>query len=141
MKTTKLFSNRNIFIGVLATMLVAIFRSCTKKIFFLKSSLIPAAEGYVKVKTDKNHNNVIKIHLSNLAEIDRLQPPKKTYVIWMITDQDLTENIGRITSSSKLNATFETVSPHIPSKIFITAEEDTEAKYPGETIVLTTKKF
>ena len=132
---------RFIAIGILTTLVTVSFTSCTKKMVFLRSSVVPAAEGFVKVKTDDNNNYVIQIKLSNLAEIDRLEPAKKTYVIWMLTDQGQTENIGRITSSSKLNATFETVSSHRPTKIFITAEENTEAQYPGETIVLTTDPF
>ena len=142
MKTTKLISmSKNIFIGFLSIMMIVSFTSCTKKIVFLRSSVTPAAEGYVKVKTDNNNNYVIQINLSNLAEVDRLTPPKKTYVIWILTDQESIQNIGRITSSNKLNATFETVSSYKPIKVFITAEEDTDAQYPGETIVLTTENF
>ena len=117
------------------------FSACPQKIDFLKSSVIPAAEGYVKIKTDNNNNNVIKIKLRNLAEIERLQPPRKSYVIWMTTEQDMTKKIGRISSSSHLNATFETVSSYKPTKIFITAEVDEDAEFPGETIVLTTENF
>jgi len=142
MKTTKLISRtKNIFLGILATMMIVSFMSCSKKMIFLKSSVVPAAEGYVKVKTDKNNNYIIKIDLSNLAGIDRLQPAKKTYVIWMLTDKEMPENIGRISTSNNLNATFETVSSYKPTKIFITAEETEEAQYPGETVVLTTDKF
>ena len=121
--------------------MIVSFTSCTKKVVFLKSSVVPAAEGYVKVKTDQNNNYIIKIDLSNLAGIDRLQPSKKTYVIWMLTDQETPENIGRVSTSNNLNATFETVSSYKPTKIFITAEENGEAQYPGETIVLTTDRF
>ena len=142
MKTTKLISRtKNIFLGILATMMIVSFMSCSKKMIFLKSSVVPAAEGYVKVKTDKNNNYVIQIDLSNLAGIDKLKPTKKTYVIWMLTDKETPENIGRISSSSHLNATFETVSSYKPTKIFITAEENEETQYPGETIVLTTDRF
>ncbi|MCF8368943.1 MAG: hypothetical protein K9G76_07855 [Bacteroidales bacterium] len=132
---------RNILMGILVTIMVVSFTSCAKKIVFLKSIVVPAAEGYVKVKTDNNNNYVIQIHLSNLAEIERLQPPKKTYVIWMLTDQQTNENLGRVSTSSNLNATFETVSSFKPTKIFISAEENEEAQYPGNTIVLTTDRF
>lgn len=142
MKTTKLISTtKNIVLGILTTIMIISFTSCARKIVFLKSSVVPAAEGYVIVKTDKHNNYIIKIDLSNLAGIDRLQPAKKTYVIWMLTEQEMPENIGRISTSNNLNATFETVSSYKPIKIFITAEEDEGAQYPGETVVLTTGKF
>lgn len=142
MKTTKLLSlTKNILIGILTIVMIVSFTSCSKKLVFLKSSVTPAAEGYVTVKKDKNNNYVIQIKLSNLAGIERLQPPKKSYVIWMHTDQESTENLGRITSSNKLNATFETVTSYKPIIVFITAEEDADAQQPGNTIVLTTEKF
>ena len=142
MKTTKsIHVVKKLLIGVLATVIIVSFASCTKKIVFLKSSVVPAAEGYVKVKTDNNNNYIIKIDLSNLAGIERIQPAKKTYVIWMLTEKEMIENIGRVSTSSNLNATFETVSSYKPIKIFITAEENEDVQYPGETIVLTTDKF
>jgi hypothetical protein len=142
MKTTNLINTtKNILIGILTTMMILSFTSCTKKIVFLKSSVVPAAEGYVKVKTDKNNNYTIKINLSNLAEINRLQPAQKTYVVWMLTEEEMPENIGRISTSNNLNASFETVSSYKPVKIFITAEENERVQIPGDMVVLTTDVF
>ena len=71
-----------------------------KKIPFLQSSRAPAAEGYVKVKNDRNKNYVIKIRIEHLAEIESLEPAQQTYVVWMDIDGDITKNIGRINSSN-----------------------------------------
>jgi hypothetical protein len=43
--------------------------------------------------------------------------------------------------SNKLKASFETVSPVKPTKIFITAEDDPGVQYPGTQVVLTTQAF
>jgi hypothetical protein len=64
----------------------------------------------------------------------------------MESGQDKTTNIGKINSSSsllssKLKASFETVSSSKPSKIFITAENDATIQYPGNQIVLSTESF
>jgi hypothetical protein len=63
----------------------------------------------------------------------------------METDQQPAKNIGQINSSSgmlssRLKASFETVSSTKPSKIFITAEDDVSAQYPGQ-VILTTDNF
>ena len=101
MKTTRLNTlTKNIFFGVLTTMMIFSFESCAKKITFLTSSVVPAARGSVKVKRDKNKNYVIQIHLLHLAEVNRLQPSKQTYVVWMVTDQNIIKNIGQIKSST-----------------------------------------
>jgi len=132
---------RTFFLGVLATMIILSFHSCAQKALFLTSSVVPAAQGEVAVTKDKNNNYVIKMKISNLADVDRLQPPKNSYVVWMETDRGLARNIGRISTSNKLNVSFETVSSFKPNKIFITAEEDESTQYPGPMIVLTTNRF
>ena len=142
MKTTKLNTlTKTLFLGVLATMRIFSFHSCAKKALFLTSSVVPAAQGEVTVTKDKNNNYVIKMQISNLAEVDRLQPPKKSYVVWMEADQGLTRNIGLITSSTALNVSFETVATLRPTRIFLTAEEDEGVKYPGSMVVLTTGRL
>jgi hypothetical protein len=122
--------------------LLPFLSSCTKKIYFETSVVVPAARGYAKIKKDKNENYTIQISISNLAEVERLQAGKKTYVVWMIAGRDNAKNIGQINSSMKrfsksLSASFGTVSPAKPEKIFITAEEDGTVHYPGNLVVLT----
>jgi len=142
MKTTKLNTmTKTMFLGVLATMMIFSFHSCAQKALFLTSSVVPAAQGEVTLKKDKNNNYVIKMQISNLAEVDRLQPPKKGYVVWMEADRGLTRNIGLITSSNKLNVTFETIATLRPTRIFITAEDDEGVQYPGSMVVLTTDRL
>jgi len=122
------------------------FTSCAKKITFQNSSVVPAAQGQVTVNKDDNKNYVVKIKINNLAEVKRLEPSKNTYVVWMETDESLIKNIGQIKSdtkfiSSKLKASFETVTAFKPEKIFITAEENADVQTPGNFIVLETNKF
>jgi hypothetical protein len=120
--------------------------SCATSVNFLNSSVVPAARGSVKIKTDNNKNYVIQITLSDLAEASRLEPAKLTYIVWMITDRDLTKNIGQLNSSKgfmskQLKGSFKTVSSDKPVKIFITAEDDAAVQYPGTQVVLSTDKF
>jgi hypothetical protein len=120
--------------------------SCAKKSAFLTSSVVPAARGDVQVTKDNNKNYVVKLDIVNLAEPARLQPPKLLYVVWMVTDQGLTRNIGQINSASrafseKLKADFQSSSAYKPVKIFITAEDDANVQYPNSTVVLATSNF
>jgi len=117
------------------------FISCSKKAFFLQSSVVPAAEGYVEVTRDKSENYVIKIELRNFAGADRLDPANRTYVVWMDTERGSTVNIGRISSTNSLKASFTTLTSFRPVKVFITAEEQENARYPGSMVILTTDRF
>jgi hypothetical protein len=142
---TKSFTRKLLFV-LTGVMVLFYFSSCARKISFLTSSVVPAAEGTVKVNKDKNKNYHIQISLSNLAEPNRLQPSKNTYVVWMETDDNAVKNIGQINTSTgflskKLKASFETVTPVKPTKIFLTAEDDANVQYPGMQVVLTTNNF
>ncbi|WP_426094495.1 hypothetical protein [Flavobacterium sp. DSR2-3-3] len=137
---------KKIFISALALIVFLSFASCSKNIAFQNSAIVPAAQGKVSVKKDSNKNNAIKIEITNLAEVTRLQPSKNVYVVWMETEDSVVKNIGQIKSdtgfmSSKLKANFETVTSFAPVKIFITAEDNADVQYPGMQLVLTTNKF
>ena len=147
MKATRLNNlKKTIFLGILTIMIVFSFNSCATSVSFLNSSVVPAAQGSVKVKRDSNKNYVIQISLTDLAEVTRLQPSKLTYIVWMVTDRDLTKNIGQLNSSKgfmskQLKGSFKTVSSDKPVKIFITAEDDASIQYPGSMVVLSTDRF
>lgn len=137
---------KKIFLGVFILLILFSVDSQAKKFNFLISSVVPAARGFAKVTRDKNRNYIIKIHVWNLAEVQRLEPSKRTYVVWMVTDRDITKNIGRIDSSTKilskkLKAGVKTVSSSKPTQIFITTEEDPSIQYPGTQVVLSTGSF
>lgn len=132
--------------GILIIVMMLLFNSCARKTTFQTSSMVPAARGSVKVKKDNNNNYDIKIKLTGLAEANRLGSSKKVYVVWLESDDHAIKNLGRINSSSsllskKLKASFQTVTPFKPVKIFITAEDQADATYPDTQIVLTTNDF
>ncbi len=143
MKTKIKKQSANMFLAIAAVLIMFGFSSCATKALFLTSAVVPAAEGSIKVKEDGNKNFVISVDISNLADSQRLTPPKSFYIVWMVTDNGITKNIGQIISSSKsmsnrLKASFETVSSFKPTKIFITAENEAEIQYPNSEVVLTT---
>ena len=143
MKTRKSnVKTKKIFLGFLVVMIMLPFSLYAQKIPFLQSSRAPAADGYVKVKNDRNKNYVIKIRIENLAEIEDMDPAQQTYVVWMDIDGDITKNIGRINSTNKLNVFFETVSSSRPIKVYITTEMDENTQEPSiNNIILTTGNF
>jgi hypothetical protein len=137
------FTIKNILLFIVMSVT---FYSCAKKINFQTSPIVPAARGTVKVKKDGNKNYSIKISLLNLAEAKRLPTSEKTYVVWMESNQQVVKNLGQLNSgrsmlSKKLMASFETVSPVKPTKIFITAEDNSSVQYPGYELILTTNGF
>lgn len=131
---------------LLLLLLIISMSSCARKISFGTSTVVPAAEGRVKIKNDKNKNHSVEVSIKNLAEPQRLQPSRKTYVVWMDTEKNGVKNIGQLNASSglfssTLKASLSTVTPFDPTRFFITAEDDGTIQYPGAQVVLSTDRF
>jgi len=147
MKSTTLKTiTRTILIAVITIAAMFSFSSCATKAKFAISTVAPAARGDVKVTKDKNKNYEIKIEIYNLAEVERLQPAKNTYVVWLVSEQDETKNLGKLKSSTNtfsnnLKASFDAVTSTKPTKIFITAEDNASIVYPSGQVVITTNRF
>ncbi len=135
-------------LGVIVPLMIAgvlLLSSCgTTKYTFNPSSIVPAAEGSVKVKKDKNNNYNIDLSLKRLANPKRLTPPRNFYVVWMETDKQVRKNIGQLKTSSgifssTLKSSLKTVSSFKPLGFFITAENNTDVLFPNGEEVLRTK--
>lgn len=140
MKTRMKWSGKSTLIAIMITLL---FAACSEKVTFLNSAVVPAAEGTVTIKQDKNKNYDIDLAVKRLADPSRLTPPKSVYVVWMETSQSGVQNIGQLETSTKgfskmLTSSLKTVTPHKPTGFFITAEDDAIGNFPGMTVVLKT---
>ena len=130
---------------LIATILFS-FSSCAKKRAFQTSTVVPAARGDVKIKKDNNHNYIIHVTLLDLAEPNRLTPPKTVYVVWAVTEDNITKNLGEIKTSTSLfsktlKGEFKTVSAFKPFKVIVTAEDQSAVQYPSTFEVLSTNNF
>ncbi len=147
MKKNRLFSIvKSTFVALIFIGIFSSFYSCATKAKFLSSSWVPAATGEVKIKSDHNDNYAIQVTVANLAEVEKLQTSKNSYVVWMETDQGRTINLGQLNSGSgflskQLKASLETKSSFKPVLIFITTEDSPNAQYPDRDIILTTNRF
>lgn len=119
--------------------------ACSPKIAFNTSTVVPTAEGSVKVKKDKNGNYVIDTEIVNLAPPDKLPNPQQLYVVWADTPEG-TKNLGQIKTSKTLfgkalKAGLAAITTTKPSRVYVTAEQTATAEYPGNYVVLTTDNF
>jgi hypothetical protein len=139
-------SNKKVLSVLAVIALPFLLSSCSKKIYFANSVVVPGAQGYVQIRKDKNNNYSLDINIVNLADPGRLQPPAKTYLVWMNSDQNVSKNLGQIETSGSmlsrtLKASFKSVTPLKPTRIFITAEDDAAVSSPVGVSVLTTSIF
>jgi hypothetical protein len=137
------YIKRNFILLALGIIVPLFLQSCAKKYAFELSSIVPAAEGSVVVKKDKNKNYNIHLKVANLADPKRLSPPSDMYIVWMETDHSSSTNIGQLKTSSgmlskALKSSLTTVSTFKPTAFFITAENNSDIQYPDGEVVLKT---
>lgn len=144
--TTTTYLTSNFTSTILILTIAFLFASCSDKITFEKSAVVPSAEGTVNMKKDGNNNYTIDLALIRLADPSRLTPPKEAYFVWMETAENGVQNIGQLKTSSgpfskSLKSSLKTVTPYKPTGFFITGEETTSVQYPGALIVMRTNPF
>ncbi len=137
---------KNIALSMLTLTLVVLFSSCSEKVHFANSAVVPAAEGSVSAKKDGNSNYTIDLDVIRLADPSKLTPPKAAYFVWMETAENGVKNIGQLKTSSglfskSLKSSLKTVTPFKPTGFFITGEESTSVQYPGSLTVMKTNSF
>jgi 3-methyladenine DNA glycosylase AlkC len=104
--------------------------SCATTAKFPVSSVTPAAEITAKKSQDKNKNYVIEVVAKNLASADRVDPSKKNYSVWFVTDNNGTKNAGQLIIKNAKRASLKTSTPYDVKEIFITAEDQGDYSYP-----------
>jgi len=119
--------------SVLIVVVVALLTSCASTAKFPVSSTVPAADITVSKKQDKNKNNVIELTATNLAEANRLNPPKNNYSVWIVLENGQTRNVGQLTNKNAKKAVLKTVTPFNVKEIFITAEDQGDLTFPSGT--------
>lgn len=130
---------------LLLVILVAVcLASCSNSLNFVPSTIVPGAKGDVKVKTDKNRNYEIAVNVHDLVDPSQLTDPKGIYVVWMETQNNGTQNLGRLLPqrglfSKTMNASLTTVTPYTPIRFLITAEHQADAQYPSSETILTSE--
>lgn len=126
---------------VVGLVMVTALNACTPKMSFTASTIVPAANGTVNVKTDKNKNYVLDVDIQNLAPSKNLSPSKNTYLVWMETQDNSIKKLGQLTPSGRtLKANLSATAVDKPDRVFITAEDDAEISYPAGDVILTTRK-
>lgn len=113
------------------TLFVIIFlvSSCATTSKFPVSDITPAANIKASRQQDKNGNYKISVVANNLSSADRLNPPKKVYVVWITTANNGTKNLGQLKNKNAQKASLETVTSFDPQQIFITAEDEGNISY------------
>lgn len=122
--------------------LALLLASCSHKVNFQTSSVVPAAEGWAKVKrTESNYS--VRIRIQHLAPAERLNPPQEVYTVWVDTEANGIRWLGSMKSSSgflskTFKASLDATIPYQPVRVIVTAERVDHPEHPGFYTILQT---
>ncbi|MBZ9729292.1 hypothetical protein LB467_06295 [Salegentibacter sp. JZCK2] len=106
------------------TIILAVMTSCSETIKFPVSKIVPAADISAEVKEQGDPNYLVTIEANNLASPERLEPPKKLYVIWAVSESGVVRNVGHFNQENAEKSTYKASFPYKPIEVFITAENE-----------------
>lgn len=134
---------RSLILYISVLMVVCLITSCSRKLTFKESAIVPAAQGSVKYNKDKNGNYAIRLSVRHLAPPDRLVESQNTYVVWLKTERNGLKNLGQLQSShglvtKQLKSELRTVTTFEPRGFFISAERRADIGYPEGQVILKT---
>ena len=119
-----------LLVNVLSLSVILFLTSCKTTAKFPVSSVTPAAEITAKKSQDSNKNYVIEVVAKNLASAERVDPSKKNYNVWIVTENNGTKNAGQLIIKNAKRASLKTSTPYDFKEIFITAEDQGDYSYP-----------
>jgi len=117
--------------SILLSVLILLIASCATVVKFPVSSVEPSADIKAKIKNDKQNNYVIEVTANYLASAERLSPPKKMYIVWIVTKENGVSNIGQMKNDNAQIAKVKTLTSFEPKEIFITAEDEGTVTFPS----------
>ena len=74
---------------------------------------------------------MIEITANYLASAERLSPPKKMYIVWMVTRENGISNIGQMKNDNAQKMKLQTLTSFKPEEIIITAEDEGTSTFPS----------
>lgn len=119
--------------------ILALVTSCASTAKFPISEATPAADITAATTKQGETNYLVTITAINLAASERLNPPRKNYVIWAISEAGVTRNVGHFTQVNAEKAIYKASFPYQPVEVFITAQDEEGSCYPEGVEISRTK--
>ena len=117
--------------SIVLSVLMFLMTSCATVVKFPVSTVEPAADITAKIKKNNQNNYVIEVTANYLASVERLSPPKKMYVVWLVTSENGINNIGQMKNDNAQKMKLQTLTSFEPKEIFVTAEDEGNITFPS----------
>lgn len=97
---------------------------------------VPGAAGEVNVAKEKNGNIEVEVNVTHLAKPGMLTPAASSYIVWLQQEGSDPQSQGQLKIGDDLKGELKSTTTLNNFKVIITAETDSQAKFPSEQVVL-----
>jgi hypothetical protein len=98
---------------------------------------VPGAAGEVNVAKEKNGNIQVDVNVTHLAKPGMLTPSANSYVVWFEQEGSQPQSQGQLKIGDDLKGELKSTTTLNNFRVIITAETDSQTKFPSEQVVLT----
>jgi hypothetical protein len=99
---------------------------------------LPAAEGKVRVRVDRDDNHIVELAFEHLAPAKQAFAGTAMYVLWLVPDGGAPQCVGVIEVDGELHAALTLTTPYEDFDLVVTAEQHGAPRWPSENWAFTT---
>lgn len=129
----RIFSRLTLLVGAV---LVVATVGWAKTYHMTSMTTVPGAAGEVNVAKEKNGNIEVDVNVMHLAKPGMLTPAATSYVVWLQQEGSDPQSQGQLKIGDDLKGELKSTTTLNNFKVIITAETDSQAKFPSEQVVL-----
>ena len=100
------------------------------------SNEMPGATAQLQVAKEKDGNSQLEVKANGMAKAGRLTPAAKTYVVWVQQEGAQAKSQGELKVGNNHKGELKTATSFHTFNVFVTAETDSQTKFPSEQVVL-----
>jgi hypothetical protein len=100
------------------------------------SNIVPGATAELQVDKQKNGDFQVELKADHLAKPGRLTPSANTYVVWFQEENSQPQIKGTLRVGDDLKAELKSTTTLHNFTVLVTAETDSQTKFPSEQVVL-----
>jgi hypothetical protein len=100
------------------------------------SNIVPGATAQLRVANEKDGNSQLEVKANGMAKPSRLTPAAKTYVVWVQQEGSQPKSQGELKVGNNHKGDLKMATTLHTFNVFVTAETDSQAKFPSEQVVL-----
>jgi hypothetical protein len=129
----RIFSRLTLLVGAV---LVVATVGWAKTYHMTSMTTVPGAAGEVNVAKEKNGNIEVEVNVTHLAKPGMLTPAASSYIVWLQQEGSDPQSQGQLKIGDDLKGELKSTTTLNNFKVIITAETDSQPKFPSEQVVL-----